>query len=685
MKDLKNRIKRKNRRKTNSSFTLKIIIAVVLLGSGGITVYKLALNGDSHEVNKVAEDFIQIIENKDYEKFSDVLEPESYTSIEYSLDEVIKKYQQIFNGIQIKKIHASKVNVEKINGNEYDFSYRLSFATPLGKVEDFAYQTKIIKSNGHFLLTWDPSLIFPGMEGKDKISYQILKAERGEIKDRLNNGLAINKDFKSVGIVPKDLKQGDEQKKNIQTISREFDISVDEINQKLNQDWVKDDLFVPLKVIDLSGAEEVPGVTYQNAKRRYYPLKEAAAHLIGYAGKVTKEDLDKHPSMAEGDIIGKSGIERALDKKLRGHHGGEIVIIDEQGNKKQVIQEKEKVAGEDVQLTIDAYVQAEAFESLSGHPGSTVVMNPKGGGLYALVSSPSFDPNLMAQGMSQKEYNNYAENPDKPFISRFALRYAPGSTFKSLTASIGLDSKVTYPDKVRNINGLNWKKNKSWGAYSVTRVSDVEKVDMKKALIYSDNIYFAQEALEMGGKTFRSGLNQFVFGEELDLPITMKPAQISNKSTFDSDILLADTAYGQGELLISPIQQLTMYSVFQNEGDIVYPRLEVNDSKPKTKSAITSSTANEMKHYLEEVVNDPNGTAHLLSNPKYELAAKTGTAELKTHQGEKGVENSFLLAFEKKQDSFILLSLVEDYSQGNSATQLNKTFIDDLYDYLYKR
>src|SRR5690606_36910040 len=157
-------------------------------------------------------------------------------------------------------------------------------------------------------------------------------------------------------------------------------------------------------------------------------------------------------------------------------------------------------------------------------------------------------------------------------------------------------------------------------------------------LIYSDNIYFAQEALEMGEEVFRDGLNKFIFGEEFDLPIAMKPAKISNQPEFKSEILLADTAYGQGELLISPIQQATMYSVFQNEGKVVYPRLLVNE-KRKEKTAITASTANEMKKWLEEVVNDPNGTAHLLYNPQYHLAAKTGTAELKMQQGEKGDEN----------------------------------------------
>ncbi len=530
-------------------------------------------------------------------------------------------------------------------------------------------------------MKWEPSLIFPGMEGKDKVAFHDWKPERGEIKDHHGHGLAINQDFKWVGIVPKDLSQGNERENRLQEISQTFDISIDEINEKLDQSWVKDDLFIPLKIIESDQAEKVPGVSYQNTKQRYYPLKEAAANLIGYVGKVTKEDLDKNPTLAEGDMIGKSGLEKAFDKKLRGKSGGEILIVDEQGNEKKEIQKVEKEDGKDVQLTIDRYIQKKAFKHLKGKAGSTVVMNPKEGGLYALVSSPAYDPNKMVQGVSQQEYDKYANDKDKPFISRFAAGYAPGSTFKTITASIGLDAKVTYPNKVRKINGLSWQKNKSWGGYSVTRVSNVQNVDMRKALIYSDNIYFAQEALEMGEKTFRNGLDKFIFGEELDLPIAMSPAQISNESTFGSEILLADTAYGQGELSISPIQQATIYSVFQNEGKIVYPKLLDNKSERKTKLAITGSTANKIKNYLSEVVSDPNGTAHSLYNQQHQLAAKTGTAELKMKQGKKGNENSFLLALDTDHDDFLLLSLVENYQAGSSATQLNKSFIDELYEY----
>lgn len=662
-----------------------LLFLVILVGICGFGLFLKMNNNDSSQVQEVTDTFIHIIEDKEYGKLGDVLDKQSYKSLGYTLKDVTDKYDHIFNGINIQNIHASNITLKKIKNNEQELSYRLSFTTPLGRLNKLNYHAEIIKNDNRYSVKWDPSLIFPEMEGKDKVAFHQYKAERGEIKDHLGNGLAVNEDFKEVGIVPKDLSKGNEKEKRIQNISRQFGIPINEIHQKLNQSWVKDDLFVPLKIIETNKVKAVAGVSYQNTNIRYYPLKEAAANLIGYIGKVTKDDLDKHSDLKDGDMIGKTGLERSLDKELRGKDGGEILIVDENGEKKQEIQKIEKIDGKNIKLTIDAYIQMEAYNYLKDKPGATVVMNPKEGGLYAVVSSPSYDPNKMVQGISEQDYKKYANDKNKPFISRFAVGYAPGSTFKTITASIGLDAKVTYPDKLRTINGLSWKKDETWGGYSVTRVSNVQNVDMRKALIYSDNIYFAQEALEMGEKTFRNGLNKFIFGEDFDLPIAMNPAQISNQPTFNKEILLADTAYGQGELLISPIQQASMYSIFQNDGKIVYPRILDNKSDRKTKSAISSSTANEMKKILKEVVSDPNGTAHLLNNQPFQLAAKTGTAELKMQQGKKGSENSFLLAFDTDHDYFLLLSLVEHYKAGSSATQLNKSFIDDLYEYLQKQ
>ncbi|MBP1913837.1 penicillin-binding protein [Lederbergia galactosidilyticus] len=672
------RMKRRKRKIT------PYLVLILMIGIGGFIFLQFIQAENRDQVQEVANHFLQILEEKEYEKLADVLDEQSYTELGYTLDEVRDKYDRIFNGIPIQNIHATEVNIEEIDDKEQMLSFQLSFITPLGEINDLEYETKIVRKEDAYFVKWDPSLIFPGMEGKDKVVFRTYPAERGEISDHLGNKLAANENFKWVGIVPKELGQGREKEKQLQKISKQFAISLDELDETLQQSWVKEDLFVPLKIIELDEVKALPGVAYQDAKVRYYPLKEAAANLIGYIGKVTREELEKNPQLSEADLIGKMGLERAFDKELRGKAGGELFIANEDGENKQEIQKVETINGENIELTIDAYIQKEAFEHLKGNAGATVVMNPKDGGLYALVSSPSFDPNKMVQGISQKEYNDYANDENKPFVSRFALGYAPGSTFKTITAGIGLDANVTRPDKLREINGLNWQKDESWGGYTVTRVSNVKKVNMKQALIHSDNIYFAQEALEMGEATFSDGLQKFIFDEELDLPIAMNPAQLSNQDKLDSEILLADTAYGQGELLITPIQQATMYSVFQNDGNIIYPRLLKDNKQRRTKAALTSKTANEITESLVEVVRDPNGTAHLLYSPQYHLAAKTGTAELKKKQGEQGNENSFLLAFDTGADDFLMVSLVENYTSGNSATKLNQTFIEQLYSYFQK-
>ncbi|WLV23803.1 penicillin-binding transpeptidase domain-containing protein [Aciduricibacillus chroicocephali] len=670
---------KRSEKKGKYKYLIIILVICALIGVAAAYTYNQV---QERKFQKTADRFIGILEDKDYKELSSILDRDSYKLQDYTPKEIEQKYDSIFNGIGATDIHASKVELKKLTGLKFELKYQLSFNTPIGKIKNLNYKTSLVNHDDHILVEWKPSLIFPGMEGQDKVKFQTWKAERGEIRDRLDNELAVNADFKLAGIIPNKLGSGDERKKSLQKISRYLKIPTDDLEKKLKQKWVKDELFVPVKTITEKQAKELKGIEYQDTKQRYYPLKEAAAHLTGYVGNVTKEDIDKHPELGDGDVIGKAGLERVFDKKLRGTDGGEIVVVDRDGEEKQVLLKKKKVDGADIELTIDNYIQKEAFDSLEGNAGSTVVMNPKEGGLYALVSSPSYDPNKMAQGISQDDYDKYANAEKKPFISRFSVRYAPGSTFKTITASIGLDIHVTTPDKHREIHGLSWQKDKSWGGYSVTRVSDVKDVDMEKALIYSDNIYFAQEALEMGEKTFRKGLDKFIFGEELNLPFDMNPAQISNKSNFSSDILLADTGYGQGELLISPIQQIAMYSVFQNGGNIVYPSIEKASTVKKKKGVITNYAANEVTKSLEKVVTDPHGTAHSLNASNKHLAAKTGTAELKAQQGKSGAENSFLMAFDTKEDHFLLVSLAENYQKGRSALQLNENFINDLYDYL---
>lgn len=595
---------------------------------------------------------------------------DSLASTGFTADEVSAKYEAIFTGIGAESFKASGIEVtpNDKDSDQFNFQYNGSLTTSLGELTELSYSGTITVADNEAKIDWSPQLIFPGMEGQDKVSISVDNATRGEILDRNNEPLAENGTLYQLGVVPGQLGTGDEKNANIKAIAERFDLTEEAINQALGQSWVQDELFVPLKIIEPT--DEMPtGTSLKETTGRTYPLGEAAAQLIGYLGNVTAEDIEKDETLASNGQIGRSGLEAAFDKELRGENGGKIAITDEDGAEKAVLLEKERADGKDIQLTIDSQAQKTAFDSLQNQAGATVVTEPKTGDLLVLASSPSYDPNKMTQGISQEDYDAYEQNEDLPFISRFATAYAPGSTFKAITGAIGLENGTIDPTQTIAIDGLKWQKDSSWGDYFVTRVTDVASVNLKDALVYSDNIYMAQQTLSMGEDAFRDGLSKLIFGETLDLPIAMNPAQISNEDSFNSDILLADTGYGQGELLLNPIQQAAIYSVFANQGKLVYPRL-VKEAEQKDKEVFKAETIDQINQDLTAVVSDPNGTAHSLAALNMPLAAKTGTAEIKEKQDEKGQENSFLFAFDSQDQGFLMVSMLEDRQENQSATGL---------------
>ena len=647
--------------------------AVILIAAagGGYFYYQHYQETQAVEAGeKTVEQFVQALNKGDYNKAAEMTSKKAANKSALSEKEILDKYQNIYGAADVKGLQISNLKVDKKDDSTYSFSYKAKMNTSLGELKDLSYKGTLDRNDGKTTINWQPNLVFPEMEGNDKVSLTTQEATRGNILDRNGEPLATTGKLKQLGVVPSKLGDGDEKTANIKAIASAFDLTEDAINQAISQSWVQPDYFVPLKIIDGATPELPAGATIQEVDGRYYPLGEAAAQLIGYVGDITAEDIDKNPELSSNGKIGRSGLEMAFDKDLRGTTGGKLSITDADGVEKKVLIEHEVQNGKDIKLTIDAKAQKTAFDSLGGKAGSTVATTPKTGDLLALASSPSYDPNKMTNGISQEDYKAYEENPEHPFISRFATGYAPGSTFKMITAAIGLDNGTIDPNEVLTINGLKWQKDSSWGSYQATRVSsDVSQVDLKTALIYSDNIYAAQETLKMGEKKFRTGLDKFIFGEDLDLPISMNPAQISNEDSFNSDILLADTGYGQGELLITPIQQAAMYSVFANNGTLVYPKL-IADKETKDKKNVISETAVQtIVPDLREVVQDVNGTAHSLSALGIPLAAKTGTAEIKEKQDEKGKENSFLFAFNPDNQGYMMVSMLENKEDDDSATK----------------
>ncbi|WP_142976803.1 penicillin-binding protein PBP4(5) [Enterococcus gallinarum] len=669
-------MERQNRRSQNQPpkkrKTLLIVLPLLLLlVVGGFFGYRYYDKQQrQNQAEKVVHSFIENLSKNKFDKLPSLILSDSAERNGYTNDQLAEKYQTIFSGIDAANIKGSKITLsDDVKNADYQFTYQLSLTTSLGEIKDLNYSGTIKFEKEQPKIDWAPNLIFPDMAGQDKVSISVDEAVRGEIVDRNKSPLAANGTLYQLGVIPGQLGDGEDKESRIKAIAKQFDLTEKAIQQALDQSWVQDDYFVPLKIVEPT-ADLPTGASIQETAGRTYPLGEAAAQLIGYVGDITAEDVEKDDTLASNGKIGRSGLEAAFDKELRGKNGGKIAITDEKGTERKALIETKKTDGKTIQLTIDAKAQKIAFDSLKDQAGSTVVTEPTTGDLLVLASSPSFDPNKMTNGISQEDYDAYHNNKDLPFISRFATGYAPGSTFKTITAAIGLDNGTINPETVLSINGLKWQKDSSWGDYFVTRVSDVASVNLRNALVYSDNIYMAQQTLAMGEDKFRAGLEKFIFGEELDLPIAMNPAQISNDKSFNSEILLADTGYGQGELLINPIQQAAMYSVFANQGSLVYPRLVMGAETKTKKELISPETISLINEDLKAVVTDENGTAHSLAALGLPLAAKTGTAEIKEKQDEKGQENSFLFAFDAQNQKYLMVSMLEDRQENSSATAL---------------
>lgn len=648
---------------------LLLPLMILLIGGSfyGYQTYKT--NQHLAAAKKTLTTFVKALNENDFDALPQLMTENSLTDNAWNDAQLVEKYQAIYTGIGAENYTADDLTVTKSNNSQtYDFSYTASMSTSLGELTALTYKGTISVDGTDALIEWSPEMIFPSMSGQDKVSITVDTATRGEILDRNNQPLAENGTLYQLGIIPGELGTGDEKTANIKAIAEQFNVTEETINTALSQSWVQDDYFVPLTIVD-NTADLPTGASIQETTGRRYPLGEAAAQLIGYLGNVTAEDIENNPSLSSNSQIGRAGLEAAYDDTLRGENGGQITITDEEGTEKEVLLAKDRQDGADIQLTIDQEAQQIAFDALDGQAGATVVTEPKSGDLLVLASSPSYDPNLMTNGISQEAYEAYENDEKLPFISRFTTAYAPGSTFKTITSAIGLENSTIDPEQSMDISGLKWQKDSSWGDYYVTRVTEVAFVNLQQALVYSDNIYMAQQTLAMGEDAFREGLSSLIFGEDLDLPFSMNAAQISNEDTFNSEILLADTGYGQGELLMNPIQQATTYSVFANQGKLVYPKLLLG-AETKDKEVFKSDTIAQINDDLQAVVSDANGTAHTLASLGIPLAAKTGTAEIKDTQDEQGQENSFLFAFDSEDQGYLLLSMLDDREEGQSATKL---------------
>ena len=427
---------------------------------------------------------------------------------------------------------------------------------------------------------------------------------------------------------------------------------------------------------------EIPGVMISDTEVREYPLGEAAAHLVGYVQSVTAEDLENHAGegYTANSVMGKSGMEGLFEKELKGQNGSSIYIVDSAGNKKTELASIFVQDGKDIQLTIDADLQRSLYAQFKEDKSCSVAMNPYTGEVLALVSTPSYDNNDFIMGLSNEQWTALNEDENKPMYNRFRQVWCPGSTFKPIIAAIGLESEAIDPMEDYGNEGLSWQKDSSWGSYCVTTLHTYEPVILENALIYSDNIYFAKAALKIGTEEMESSLTELGFNEEIPFDIKMAKSQYSNTENIETEIQLADSGYGQGQVLVNPLHMACIYSAFCNEGNIIKPYLVYQAKATVTfwmPGAFSKETANQVLEGTKKVVNDSHGTGYAAHRDDVVLAGKTGTAEIKASKDDtSGTELGWFAIYsteETVEHPILIISMVEDVKgRGGSGYVVKK-------------
>lgn len=563
--------------------------------------------------------------------------------------------------------------------------------------------------------------IYSTRSDDNRIQVQPIPPDRGLIYDRRGVLLADNRPIRTLAVVVEQVADLDTAIGELGSFIDISDGEIAEFNRRIEQPRrpyepvalkvnLTEDEVARIKV----DGHRWKGVVVVDENLRYYPLASLMVHAVGSVRRINEDDLATLDAVRYSGtkFVGRFGVEQFYERLLHGEVGYQHVEIDVRGRVQERSKENELPAmpatgGQSLTLHLDSRLQTTAHAALGERRGAVVALDPRSGGILALVSNPGYDPNPFITGIPQEEYRLLAASADTPLFNR-ATRgtYAPGSTFKPVVALAGLSAGVTdwertiidtgefrLPGQSRAYRDWSWTTNNSGGQ---------GVVDLRKAIFRSSNVYFYQLGTRIGIDTLGEFASQFGFGTatalDVDAAEGVLPTRIWKKAARGENWYLGDTvnvSIGQGHLLVTPLQLATYAMVIANRGRWVQPRLLLSSDAalsgfgvPSSPSEVRGPTEQDWEMLvdaMEDVVHRgnqgfrENGTAwfYIGRDIGYRMAGKSGSAQVVgIRQGEEYDEealderqrkHAWFIAFAPADDPRIALSVLVENGGGGSS------------------
>ena len=544
---------------------------------------------------------------------------------------------------------------------------------------------------------------------KNQIDFSPIPPRRGLIFDRNGVLLADNIPAFSLMMTPN---KKDEMQKTIAELSKIIKITPDDIenfNKQAKQHRRFEQIPLKLKLTEQDVASfstnryRFPDVSVQAALLRTYPLSNAMSSVLGYVGRINEYELQyvDTTNYAATNFIGKLGIEKYYEKELHGTVGYRQVETDASGQTVRILKNIPSVSGKNLYLTIDSRLQLAAQKALGQNHGAVIAIQPSTGQILALVSNPSYDPNLFVNGISQKDFNRLQHDPAHPLYNR-TLRglYPPGSTIKPFIATEALNANITNTEFTLFDPGW-YKLPNSSHVFHDWKPGGHGWVNISKAIIESCDTYFYDLAHKMGIDRIDDILGQFGFdkptgidmGEELAGNIPSPEWKMKNRGLpwYPADTILS--GIGQTFMQVTPMQLATATATLANHGVRFRPQLlfaTQADDEQIIYTQPTTETPVVLKQdiYWETIINAmqnviTEGTGYSFGHPSYSVAAKTGTAQVvNSRENDNAADNipiqlrnnSVFIAFAPIQNPKIAISVVIENS--HDAIRISREIMD---------